>query len=166
MLAIALLVIAAGAAAALLVTAARAVSPLLVMGAGAATILLMEAKLAAPAATGTAPPLTATGAATALLTGLESAVPAVTVTVTVFCIVTVTVACGPHAAGAALPAAGDPETAFSLPVWPLPAATDAAAGWKLTLPPIGANATSSLVAGAPVPTDGAAGVLAAIMLGA
>ena len=158
--------IAAGAAAAPLVIAAGAVPPLLVVAAGTATTLLVEAELAAPAATGAAPPLTAAGGATALLTGLELAVPAVTVTVTVFCIVTVTVACGPHTAGALLPAAGDPESAFSLLVWLLPAATDAAAGWELTLPPIGSNATSSLVAGASVPTDGAADVLAAITLGA
>ena len=174
--------------------AARAVSPLLVMGPGAATTLLMEAELAAPAASGAAPPLTAAGAAPALLTGLELAAPAatgaplpltatgaatavltapelavsavVTVTVTVYCVVTVTVACGPHTAEAPLPAAGDPESAFSLPVWPLPAATDAAAGWELTLPPIGPNATSSLVAGGPMSTDGDADVLAATTLGA
>ena len=162
----ALLVIAAEAAVAPLVTAARAVSPLLVVAAGTATTLLVEAELAAPAATEASPPLAATGAANALLTGLKLAAPAVTVTVTVFCIVTVTVACGPHTAGALLPAAGEPESAFSLLGWPLPAAPDAAAGWKLTLPPIGSKATSSFVAGPPVPTDGAADVLAAITLGA
>ena len=166
MLAIALLVIVAGAAAAPLVIAARAVSPLLVMGAGAATTSLIEAELDAPAATGAAPPLTAAGATTALLTGPELTVPAVTVTVTVCCVVTVTVACGLHTAGALPPAAGDPEFAFSFSIWPLPAATDAAGGSELTLPPIGPNATYSLVAGAPVSTDGAADVLAATTLGA
>ena len=166
MLAVALLVVAAGAAAAPLLIAARAASPLLVMDAGAATTLLMEAELAAPAATGAAPPLTAAGAVTALLTGPELAVSAVTVTVTVYCVVTVTVACGLHTAGAPPPAAGDPESAFSLPVWPLPAVTDAAGGSELTLPPTGPNATYSLVAGAPMSTDGATEVLAATTLDA
>lgn len=115
-------------------TAARTGSPLLVMGAGAATTLLMEGELAAPADPGAAKSLTATGAAIALLTGLELAVWAVTVTVTVYCVVTVTVAGWLHTAGAPPPAAGEPESAFSLLVWPLPAAIDATGGGKLMLP--------------------------------